>query len=199
MLLDEAAYDAESWTLAQTFAQLRRLAPAIAAIVAYADPVPRYDTAGRPTKQAHWGKIYQATNCLYAGRSRPRRVYLAPDGSQFSDRNVAKIVRQTQGHRYAERQLAAYGAPPRLPDEPADRWLHRVLASGILRPVPHPGCLAFAFALRPAARARLLTYHGMPRPYPRPTTHGLQIVDWQAQRDKRYPLATMSVLESAHR
>ena len=65
---------------------------------------PRYDTAGRPTKQAHWGKIYQATNC------------------------------------------------------------------SILRPVPHPGCLAFAFALRPAARARLVAYHGMPRLYPRPTT-----------------------------
>jgi hypothetical protein len=167
VLLDGVRANAESWTLARCFARLRR--EGIEGVVSFSDPAPRV-LDGRRLFAGHIGTIYQASNAVYAGRSRARTLRLfrqGPDrGRVLSDRTASKLRAADRGHEYAAAQLMAAGAEPPPSDSPealrvwADRWIPRVTV-----PMRHPGNHRYLFALRP----RTLTYraHREARPYPK--------------------------------
>ena len=143
VLLDHVRANAESWMIARCFGRLRR--QGVTGVVSFSDPCPRVlpGPSGKPERVfgGHIGTIYQATNAVYAGRSRARTLRLlaaGPDrGRVFSDRTAAKLRAADRGHVGAAAQLVAAGAdpPPRSAGgsaEPhalrawADLWVPRV-------------------------------------------------------------------------
>ena len=167
VLLDGVRANAESWTLARCFRLLRR--EGVEGVVSFSDPTPRV-LGGHRLFGGHTGTIYQATNAVYAGRSRARTLRLlraGPDrGRVFSDRAASKLRAGDRGHAYAVAQLVAAGADPpslRTPDALrawADRWVPCVTV-----PLRHPGNHRYLFGLRP----RVLTDRARreARPYPK--------------------------------
>ncbi|MDF2461777.1 MAG: hypothetical protein K0Q43_12 [Ramlibacter sp.] len=132
----------ESWALARAF-RLVRAALDIDGIVSFCDPVARYDQAGHEVKRSHTGVIYRSHNAQHAGRTLPRTLLLMPNGLSVSDRTLSKIRNGEQGYDYAVRQLLDAGASSRcLAEEPRD-WIARLRREGFLRPLRHPGNLAF--------------------------------------------------------
>ena len=135
VLLDHVRANAESWMIARCFERLRRRG--ITGVVSFSDPCPRVlpGPDGRPERVfgGHVGTIYQATNAVYAGRSRARTLRLlaaGPDrGRVFSDRTAAKLRAADRGHAGAAAQLVAAGADPPTSTEPqalrawADLWV----------------------------------------------------------------------------
>ena len=167
VLLDRVRANAESWTLARCFRLLRR--EGIGGVVSFSDPAPRV-LDGRKLFGGHVGTIYQASNAVYAGRSRARTLRLfraGPDrGRVFSDRAASKVRSADRGHAYAVVQLVAAGAEPPASTAPyalrawADRWVPRATA-----PMRHPGNHRYLFGLDRRAltdRARREA-----RPYPK--------------------------------
>ena len=167
VLLDRVRANAESWTLARCFRHLRR--EGVEGVVSFSDPAPRM-VEGRRVFGGHIGTIYQASNAVYAGRSRARTLRLlraGPDrGRVFSDRAASKLRAADRGHAYAVAQLVAAGAEPPSSSAPnalrawADRWVPRVTA-----PMRHPGNHRYLFGLRRGVltgRARREA-----RPYPK--------------------------------
>ena len=70
VLLDHVRANAESWMIARCFDWLRR--EGITGVVSFSDPAPRV-VEGRRVFGGHIGTIYQASNAVYAGRSRARK------------------------------------------------------------------------------------------------------------------------------
>ena len=124
VLLDHVRANAESWMIARCFDRLRH--EGITGVVSFSDPCPRVlpGPDGRPERVfgGHIGTIYQATNAVYAGRSRARTLRLFAGGPArgrvFSDRTAAKLRVADRGHAGAAAQLVAAGAepPPRSVD-----------------------------------------------------------------------------------
>lgn len=158
-------FNGESWFLARAFRLLRSEKPDVRAVLSYADPVERTTVGGQLTKPAHWGTIYQASNALHVGRSSPRWLYLAPDGSVISGRALTKVRKLERGWMYVARQMLDWGAAPRaFAEEPRD-WLDRVLPS--FRRLKHPGNLAYLFGLDRQASIALRERHAGGSSYPK--------------------------------
>ena len=147
VLLDALAANAESWALARMWRLLAQALPEVRGIVAYYDPVERRDERGALVKRGHVGTIYKATNALYRGLSGARTLWLGPSGACVGDRLLSKIRLEETGERYALGRLAALGAPKRSPHEAGTAYVRRLKETGWLRPVRHPGNLAFSWAL----------------------------------------------------
>lgn len=137
VLLDEVPANGETWFLARARRLLRQALPQVRAILSYSDPVPRRRADGSLLKPGHVGTIYQASNALYLGRAASRTLYLDHQGRAISGRALSKIRNLERGHQYAQRQLQAAGAPPRLAGESAASWVKRSLNH--LRKLRHPG------------------------------------------------------------
>ena len=172
VLLDHVRANAESWMIARCFDRLRH--QGITGVVSFSDPCPRVlpGPDGRPERVfgGHVGTIYQATNAVYAGRSRARTLRLlaaGPDrGRVFSDRTAAKLRAADRGHAGAAAQLVAAGADPPASAEPqalrawADLWVPRVCV-----PMRHRGNHRY---LHPLRRDVLTRRAGRERqPYPK--------------------------------
>lgn len=108
VLLKSVPGNGESWFLARCFEQLR--VKGIEALVSHSDPLPRRTADGQLVLPGHVGSIYQATNAIYAGRTKARSLWLLPDGTVFSERAMTKIRTRDRGYRYAIEQLVAHGA-----------------------------------------------------------------------------------------
>lgn len=165
VLRDEVPANGESWFLAEC----RRLAAAagLRGLVMFSDPVERRREDGTVITPGHVGVIYQASGCTYTGRGCRRRLTLLPDGTVFSARAAQKIRKQEQGHRYAERQLEAFGARPmRAGQQPAD-WLAEALAEVGVRRFEHPGNHRYAIALGNRRERTAVTIAPRPIPYPK--------------------------------
>ena len=177
VLLDHVRANAESWMIARCFDRLR--GEGITGVVSFSDPCPRVlpGPDGRPERVfgGHIGTIYQATNAVYAGRSRARMLRLFASGPArgrvFSDRTAAKLRAADRGHAGAAAQLVAAGAEPpqRFADgsaDPdalrawADLWIPRVCV-----PMRHRGNHRYLHALR----SGVLNERAMRevRPYPK--------------------------------
>jgi len=144
VLLDDVPGNGESFFLARAFRLLRKGID-VDGVVSFCDPVARYDAHGVEVKRSHTGVIYRAHNAQHVGRTLPRTVLLMPNGLCASDRALSKIRKRDQGYDYAMRQLLDAGAPGRfLGEEPSD-WIKRLRQEGFLRPVRHPGNLAFTW------------------------------------------------------
>ncbi len=160
VLLDHVRANAESWMIARCFDRLR--GEGITGVVSFSDPCPRVlpGPDGRLERVfgGHIGTIYQATNAVYAGRSRARTLRLFAGGPArgrvFSDRTAAKLRAADRGHAGAAAQLVAAGAepPPRSVDGSADPealrawadvWIPRVCV-----PMRHRGNHRYLHALQ---------------------------------------------------
>lgn len=169
VLLDRVAGNGESWFLGQCFRHLRRAG--IEALVSHSDPVPRQAADGRIIMPGHVGVVYQATNALYAGRTRRSLHAVLPDGRVFSERSMSKIRGREPGYRYCVRQLVDAGAPDLSEAETSSRaeltrWMWAAIRQ-VCRRVPHDGCHRYYWPIgrsRSLRRdmARLAT--GMPYP-----------------------------------
>ena len=143
---DELAANAESWALARMRRLLAQALPEVRGIVAYSDPIERRDEHGNLCKRGHIGCIYRASNAAYRGRSSPRTLWMARNGSVFADRMLSKLRGGEVGERYAYERLAANGAPRSQIGEGGVAYLTRLQADGWLRPQRHPGNHVFTFA-----------------------------------------------------
>ena len=163
VLLDDVAYNAESWFVARCHHDLT--ARGVRGVVAFADPMPRHTADGRVITPGHAGVIYQALNFQLAGATTPRRLTVLPDGTIFSDRSAQKIRSGDRGHDYAERRLVTLGALPRHADDDPRRWLADALAAVGARRLSHPGNHRYTTTLGRRTRRELAAAHAS-----RPTT-----------------------------
>ena len=147
VLLDEVEANAETWTLGRAFRLLRASLPEMRGCVSYCDPLPRYSQSGVLVKKGHLGTIYKAHNATFCGRSAPRTLLLAPDGSVANGRALSKLRNGESGANYVERMLRAMGATPRGLSESGAQYVQRLVASGFFRKLRHPGNLAFSWRL----------------------------------------------------
>lgn len=179
------AGNAETWMLGRVFGllrvaerQRRREDPdrrPLRMVLAYSDPVPRRHADGSLIMPGHIGEIYQAFSGRYVGRATARIEWLTRDGECISDRAFSKIRAEHdptrgKGAAYTYRQLLRAGCPARRAEETGAEYVARVKQSGALRPVKHPGNLAYVWpmtnagrdALRPALPFPTLGEFGLP-------------------------------------
>ncbi|MBK4736192.1 Mom family adenine methylcarbamoylation protein [Noviherbaspirillum pedocola] len=145
----------------------------ITSVLAYADPLPRYDEDANLIKYGHVGVIYMASNARLLGRSKPRTLIITPSGHVVSERSLAKIRKQESGSAYAYRQLLVAGAPERrFGEDPAD-YVTRALAEGPFRRLPHPGNYVYGWSCGNRLERRMVNNRlGEGLPYPgRPIPH----------------------------
>ena len=159
VLLDEVPGNGETWFLGRCFALLRE--EGLAGVVAFSDPCRRLNRRGEVVFGGHIGRIYQAHNGVYLGRSAARTLTLLPDGRVFSDRAQQKVRAGEKGVRYAVGRLVACGAEPPLPFDPdhLSAWLRRWKLR-LCRAVRHRGNHRYAW---PASR-RVRLPPGLPYP-----------------------------------
>ena len=151
VLLDSVPGNAESYFVAQCFAQLR--AEGFAGVLSMSDPVPRQDYRGAWIFPGHIGGIYQALNGAYLGRATARTLRLLPDGTVLSDRAIQKIRAQETGWIYAAELLVNAGAPAPGPD--VREWL-RLWLPLVTRPLTHPGNHKYAWLMHRRLHAHQL-------------------------------------------
>lgn len=163
----DVAYNGETWFLARAFAALREAKPEVEYVISYADPVARLNLTGELVKPEHWGTIYQASNALYCGRSSPRRLLYAPDGSVISERALSKLRLEERGWPHCYRRLIAAGAPERQRGELLAEWVRRVTTRPGWERRRHDGNLTYVFGLTKPARDSLREIHGAGLPYPK--------------------------------
>ena len=162
VLLDEVPANGESWFLARCSELLR--AEGIEGFLSFSDPVSR-PAAGGEVFPGHVGTIYQASNAVYAGRSRAQTLLLLPDGRVFSHRNRSKIVSGAAGWRKAAATLEDAGARQLEDGEDRRAWLAEALRVAT-RSLRHPGNHRYVFGLTPGLR-RMLRKSVPWRPYPK--------------------------------
>ncbi|MCC6417000.1 MAG: hypothetical protein IT429_01990 [Gemmataceae bacterium] len=151
VLLDEVPGNGETWMLGRCFRLLRR--EGLAGVLAFSDPCRRFNRRGEVVFGGHIGRIYQAHNGVYLGRSAPRTLTLLPDGRVFSDRAQQKVRGAERGVAYAIGLLVACGAEPPGCDDPDElsAWLRRWKAR-LCRTLRHQGNHRYAWPLRPHVR-----------------------------------------------
>ncbi|MEU4576114.1 hypothetical protein [Nonomuraea sp. NPDC023979] len=167
VLLDGVPSNAETNFLRRGFELARE--EGMRGVVSFADPMPRATVDGRLVMPGHIGAIYREKGALYAGRSTPGPLWLAPDGTSLSERSLQKIRRNEQGHEGVERRLVAYGASPREPHEDdGAAWLRRELQRIGVRRVRHRGKHRYLFKLAKTRAQRRQIHIAMPtsRTYP---------------------------------
>lgn len=170
----EVAYNGETWFLKRALAALSKEKglhatgqTGVRAVISYADPLERRDASGLITKQAHAGQIYQAHNALFAGRAKPRWLWLNRNGQVVSERGLSKLRNLERGHGYVERALLACGAAPRRCGEhPAD-WLNRILRPPLFQRIRHPGNFVYCFGLGRTDAKRIAGHLPERQAYPR--------------------------------
>lgn len=150
VLLDAVPGNGETWFLARCFERLRP--EGLAGVISFSDPVPRPAGEGCVVFAGHIGRIYQAHNAAYLGRSKARTHRLLPDGRILSPRALQKLRARERGWRYVLGQLLVAGAP--APTGDMDGWLWRWLPV-VTRPFRHSGNHKYAWGLCRAVRRSL--------------------------------------------
>jgi len=142
VLRDDVPANGESWFLGHVFALARR--HGYEALVAYSDPVPRFDSRGRKTFAGHFGCIYQSTNARFTGRAETRTKYLFPDGTILDDRNLTKLREQQPGWQAVAAKLVEHGAPK--PRGDFEKWRLPAIHAAT-RTFRHKGTYRYLWAL----------------------------------------------------
>ena len=157
ILNEHVLANAETWFLARALKALRRdrtladgKTPRFPFSTSHSDPCPRLGV-DRIIFPGHVGAIYQASNALYTGRSRPRVLCLTRSGVAISDRALSKLRADDTDARHVYAQLRKHGAPQLQPGESGARYLARTLADGPFRRVRHRG--NHRYVLLPPAHA----------------------------------------------
>ena len=152
VLLNECAFNAETWFLSRAFKMVRREL-GVRFILSYSDPIARFDLQGRLIKPPHYGQIYQALNASYFGRASKSTLLILPNGRSFSPRALSKIRNNEVGKAYAISQLIEAGAPKPLSGESGAEYVTRV--SYIFNKIRHPGNLAYCWFFDKRLKAQL--------------------------------------------
>jgi hypothetical protein len=152
VLLDNVPANGESWFIARTFELLRKLG--FAGVLSFADPVQRTDSEGRAVFPGHVGTIYQASNAVYRGRTRPETKWLLPNGRVLEPRAAAKLRAGDRGRAYVAAVLEGAGAAALPPGADPARWFAE-WRSRLCRPQRHEGNHRYLFALDRAVRRSL--------------------------------------------
>ncbi|MGN6103985.1 MAG: hypothetical protein ACTHU0_02675 [Kofleriaceae bacterium] len=174
VLLDEVPGNGETWFLARCFEHLRQ--DGIEVLLSHSDPLRRVAANGNVVMPGHVGTIYQASNAVYAGRTRAHRLCLLPDATVFSERSISKIRGAERGWEREIRVLVDAGATAPCGLEPGGAkgdprwvarrdWLWRAIGE-VCRRVAHGGNHRYLWALERRLRrqvARLATGE----PYPK--------------------------------
>ena len=150
VLLDQVERNGETWFLGECFRHLR--AAGVEGVVAFSDPVPRIDAAGRTIMPGHVGIIYQAFNGCYLGQRRAESLWQLPNGQTLHRRSLAKIKKRDRGWETPAARLVELGA-----DEPWDdagAWLEHWLPKIATRK-RHPGNHKYAWAVDRRLRRHL--------------------------------------------
>lgn len=163
VLLDEVPSNGETWFLARVWQAVRSELPDVRGVVSYSDPVPRRTVEGEVVMPGHIGVIYQAHNGAYLGRGSARTLLLDRAGRCVNGRLLSKIRREERGIDYACRALADASGLNRRVGEDGAAYVARVVASGELRRVRHPGNHVYAWGLDRRMRSAL----GAGEDYPR--------------------------------
>ena len=161
VLLDSVLSNAETWFLSRCFRMLRR---DLRGVVSFSDPHPRRTAAGELVFVGHFGRIYQASNAIYAGLATPRTVHLFDDATIFNERAQSK-VRKGPGYKgfdYASALLTARGAVPLCEGESPATWL-QAWRSRLTRAARHTGNHRYLFPFHRQDRERLRSL----APYPK--------------------------------
>lgn len=166
VLLDEVPGNGESFFGARAL-RLAAQELNVQAVVSYADPMARVRSDGTIVMPGHVGIIYRALNARHVGRSRARKLVLAPDGRVVSERTLSKLRNGERGADAAYRLLLGYGAPERAFGEAPADYVVRALRCGAFRSIQHPGNFAYVLAVgdrrrRHAAQATFAL--GLPYP-----------------------------------
>ena len=144
VLLDEVEANGETWFLKRAFNVLKKTKdPSV--VLSYSDPIPRTNCEGKTIKPGHYGCIYQAFNGRYVGKSHPRKLLLAPDGTTISGRALSKL-RKEGVSSYCYSDLLSKGAPTIHKEESIDSYLLRVKKT--FRTINHTGNYAYVWPLK---------------------------------------------------
>lgn len=154
VLLDEVPGNAESWFIARCFELLR--GESLVGVVSYSDPTPRQKLDGSTIFGGHVGTIYQASNAVFLGRGKKRKLLLLPDGRVMSERAVQKVRNRERGWNYSAGLLEAFGASQLTESMDSLAWLQEWLPR-LTRPLKHPGNLKYAWMLDKKQRKHLPT------------------------------------------
>jgi hypothetical protein len=157
VLLDRVAGNGESWFLARAFELLRFHRKPITGVVSFSDPAPRATIDGRTVMPGHVGTIYQASNAVYVGRSRPETIFLLPDGRSVARRSFQKVRDGVRGWRPVVADMVAAGADPLSElagEDERTAWLAQWLPR-VTRPFRHPGNHKYAWVLERRLRRHL--------------------------------------------
>lgn len=155
VLLDDVAFNGESWFLARAFKLLKR-EKGSRFVLSFSDPIARTSEDGEVIKPGHIGQIYKALNASYFGQvGSPATLMLLPNGRVMSPRSLGKIRRGERGKDYALDQLLRAGAPAPRSGESGEAYVHRVSPS--FRKLRHPGNLAYGWSLDKHVEVRLPT------------------------------------------
>ena len=158
LLLDSAGSNAETWFLARALRLLQAERPEAqggpSLVIAYSDPMPRTDRAGNVKFTGHFGGIYRDSSALYLGRTKPRRLWLADDGTVISDRALSKLRTDDKGASYAYEAIIKHGAPKRNIGENNTAYVTRALTEGPFRCLPHRGNHIYSYPLGSHATRR---------------------------------------------
>jgi hypothetical protein len=173
VLLDYVPRRGESWLVGEAHRRLYH-DHGIKGVVSFSDPLPRRNESGIQTTPGHVGYVYQATNALYAGRSKGenKRLY-RDDATDAVGRGLSKVrarargetdTKKTQSWESVVRELVAHGAP-----EPTKRqlrgdalllWLNQALAQTAVQ-YYHPGQHRFKWGLDRREKKALWKHHGV--------------------------------------
>ncbi len=168
VLLDEVPSNGESWFVSRAFRLLRQEKPHLVAVVSYSDPLPRRRSDGSLFKVGHIGTVYQALGARFVGRSSPRTLLIAHNGTVVSERSLSKLRNDERGAGYAYDQLRALGAPAIETRESGAAYVARVTSLPVFRRVAHPGNFTYVWGVG-TRRERQAVAAGMPPalPYPK--------------------------------
>lgn len=131
--------------LARAFKRLREALPELKGVCSYCDPLPRYNRDGVLIKAGHLGTVYKSSNAVARGRSKPRTILLAPDGSVANERALSKLRNSESGALYVERKLREMGADMRRLSESGADYVTRLIDTGFLHRQKHPGNFVFTW------------------------------------------------------
>lgn len=179
VLLDEVAFNAETWFMARCAEVLWQ--EGYTNIVSFSDPMARETADGLVLTPGHIGGIYQGASAIYTGTTRREAQWLFADGTVFPSRCRTKIrayaagkpAKVCEGWRYAVKALLAHGAPPwtfEHGDARAAIWCDEALAALTTARV-HIGQHRYLMPRRGAARRdlkkRLAVLKVKPKAYPK--------------------------------
>lgn len=157
VLLDDLAFNAESWFVARALRKLK--AEGIKAVISFSDPVPRVHD-GRLEFAGHIGTTYKASNAAYLGRGTARTLTMV-GGQVISDRSLQEVRAEERGAQYVVDRPVTAGASRPTAGTTGAQWLPGALVEAGATRLRHGGNHRDAFTL---ARNVALGFEQLPYP-----------------------------------